>query len=105
MSNFRFIIGDRVKVLDNSDFAPGTLGTVSIIEYIPDGGEFDFAEYTVEFDNEIENPHYVGNEDWEPQTFHQGYFTDNELDFADKTKNRKTSGFGRFIQRVESDAN
>lgn len=100
--SFRFSVGDHVRVI-GEDFATGEYGEVTIIEYTPDGSEFDQAEYTIEFDDPIPNSNYQGNEEWELPSFTQGYFNDDELEFADKKKRpKRVSGFGRFISDIES---
>lgn len=101
--SFRFVVGDRVRVI-GTDFATGSVGEITIVEYIPEdmNNDYDHAEYTVEFDEPIDNNNYHGNEDWELPTFKQGYFNDDELEFAERKKNTKrTSGFGKFIRSLE----
>lgn len=102
--SFRFMVGDRVRIIDG-DFAVGSIGEIAAVEYIPtEGNPFDLAEYTVDFDEPIPNPNYSGNEEWELPEYTQGYFEDNELEPASAKKSvKRTSGFGKFINRIEKD--
>ena len=102
--SFRFAVGDRVRVSDIAlAFAPGSEGEIYLVEYISDNTDTEDAEYTVRFDIPFPNPSYSGNEEWESPEFEQAYYSDNELEFSDRKKNpRRISGFGRFIQRLES---
>ena len=104
--SFRFVEGDRVRVIsDDVNLFTGRTGEVIIIEYIPeDGNPFDSAEYTVEFDEPVPNPAYNGNEEWELPEYPSSYFSDSELEPAGKKKLvKRTSGFGKFINRIEKD--
>jgi len=102
--SFRFAVGDRVRVIsDDVPLFTGRTGEVIIVEYVPeDDNPFDSAEYSIEFDEPIPNPSYNGNEEWEVPEYIQTYVSDAELEPTDKKKHvKRTSGFGKFIQRIE----
>lgn len=102
--SFRFVVDDLVRVVESSPFAPGSLGRILSIEYVPDGASTDDAEYMVEFEESVTNPSYAGNEEWESPTHTEGYFTDVELEPRIRMPKKRISGFGRFINRIEDES-
>jgi len=99
----RFMVGDLVRVTDSLDVSfPSREGRIISIDYLPDD-PLEEAEYMVEFDVPVPNPHYAGNEEWEQQEYTEAYFTDHELEPRVRIPKKRTSGFGRFINRIEDD--
>lgn len=96
-----FFVGQRVRIINEYDFAHNKTGIVSEVEVEPDGyyDENDnfvdtdsFVNYHVIFDTPVHSS-------WSDTFQESGYYTEQCLMSLERVK--RTSGFGKFMRAIE----